>query len=498
MGFISIAFLIFLAVAVLVYYLVPQKVQWVWLLIVSLSFYLTFDVRYIAFLLFSIFTTWGGALAVHVLQGKKKKWAAGTVLFLVVLANIGLLAFLKYCNFAFSLLGRAAALVGVDLTLEPLKLLLPIGISFYSLQAVGYCIDIYRGAAMPEKNPAKFALFMSFFPQILQGPIPRFHQLAPQLCASHRFRYEALRSGMQLMLWGFIQKLVIADRAAILVDYVYDHAQNYYGVALLVASLFYSLQIYADFSGCVDIARGAAEMFGIDLARNFNRPYFATSIPDFWRRWHMSLSSWLRDYVYIPLGGNRKGKVRKYINILVVFFVSGVWHGVGLHFIFWGLLHGVYQVAGGLWAGIRKAIDRRRQTPPRPVSPVRSRVYQALRVLFTFSLVNLASIFFRVPSLRMALDLVRRMLFHWQPWQLFDGTLYRLGLSRHGFWMVVVGALMMLIVSLLHRKIEIRKTISQFPLPLRWAIYLGGLFIIILFGVYGFGYNAESFIYQTF
>jgi len=259
---------------------------------------------------------------------------------------------------------------------------------------------LYVTAAGIRKNPAKFTLFMAFFPQILQGPIPRFGQLAPQLYAPHRFRYETFCSGMQLMLWGYIQKMVIADRAAVLVDYVYGNAEQFYGITLLTASLFYSLQIYADFSGCVDIERGTAEMFGIDLAKNFERPYFATSIQDFWRRWHISLSSWLRDYVYIPLGGNRKGLARKYVNILIVFFVSGLWHGVGLHFLFWGLLHGAYQVAGALWQRIRTAFAARRKKPAQVLSPARLCVRRAWKIFFTFNLVNLAWIFFRVPSLR--------------------------------------------------------------------------------------------------
>lgn len=498
MGFISLSFLAFLGVAVLIYYLLPSKIQWVWLLIVSLLFYLTFDLRYIAFLLLSIATTWGGALAVYRLREKQKSGAAKAILALTLLVNIGLLAFLKFGNYSLSLLGRIAALAGVSLTFEPLSLLMPIGISFYTLQAAGYIIDVYRRREIPEKNPAKFTLFMAFFPQILQGPIPRFGQLAPQLYAPHRFRYETFCSGMQLMLWGYIQKMVIADRAAVLVDYVYGNAEQFYGITLLTASLFYSLQIYADFSGCVDIARGAAEMFGIDLAKNFERPYFATSIQDFWRRWHISLSSWLRDYVYIPLGGNRKGLARKYVNILIVFFVSGLWHGVGLHFLFWGLLHGAYQVAGALWQRIRTAFAARRKKPAQVLSPVRLSARRAWKIFFTFNLVNLAWIFFRVPSLRQGFTIVERIFTHWQPWQLFDGTLYQLGLSRHGFWMVVCGALLMLAVSLLHRKIEIRKTIAQFSLPLRWAIYISGLLIILLFGVYGLGYNAQSFIYQTF
>lgn len=498
MGFISLSFLAFLGVAVLIYYLLPSKIQWVWLLIVSLLFYLTFDLRYIAFLLLSIATTWGGALAVYRLREKQKSGAAKAILALTLLVNIGLLAFLKFGNYSLSLLGRIAALAGVSLTFEPLSLLMPIGISFYTLQAAGYIIDVYRRREIPEKNPAKFTLFMAFFPQILQGPIPRFGQLAPQLYAPHRFRYETFCSGMQLMLWGYIQKMVIADRAAVLVDYVYGNAEQFYGITLLTASLFYSLQIYADFSGCVDIARGAAEMFGIDLAKNFERPYFATSIQDFWRRWHISLSSWLRDYVYIPLGGNRKGLARKYVNILIVFFVSGLWHGVGLHFLFWGLLHGAYQVAGALWQRIRTAFAARRKKPAQVLSPARLCVRRAWKIFFTFNLVNLAWIFFRVPSLRQGFTIVERIFTHWQPWQLFDGTLYQLGLSRHGFWMVVCGALLMLAVSLLHRKIEIRKTIAQFPLPLRWAVFMGGLLIILLFGVYGLGYNAENFIYQTF
>ena len=268
-------------------------------------------------------------------------------------------------------------------------------------------------------------------------------------------------------------------------------------MTLLIASLCYALQIYTDFSGCVDIARGAAQAFGIDLPHNFNQPYLATSIQDFWRRWHMSLSSWLRDYVYIPLGGNRKGVARKYVNIMIVFFVSGLWHGVGLHYIVWGLMHGAYQVAGALLRRPRAWVTARLGMGP-DSSPQNQRFHRFLQGLITFGLVNLAWIFFRADTLTVALRFVWRMIKTFNPWVLVDGSLLALGLDGYDLAVLLLGVAALFAVALLQRRFNLRERLTVQPLPVRWGVYLGGILIVVLMGIYGVGYDASAFIYGAF
>lgn len=493
MSFISLSFIGFLILTGIVYYLLPDKVQWCWLLLISLFFYACYDIRMMLFLLFSVATTFYGAKRL-VPEKEAAAYHGGRKLVLaaILFINIGLLLFLKYYGFAGGLATLFFQRIGQPFALPNLRLLVPVGISFYTLQAVGYCIDIYRGKAEPEKSLAKYALFVSFFPQILQGPIGRFDQLAPQLFSGRRFRYETVAFGTQLMLWGCFKKMVIADRASIFVNAVYMDVANYAGFQVFVASLLYTLQIYTDFSGCVDIVRGAAQIFGIELAENFHHPYFACSIPDFWRRWHMSFSSWLRDYLYIPLGGNRKGKARKYINVVLVFLASGVWHGVGIHYIVWGLLHGVYQVIGGITETLRKKLLRFGGAEPASLG------HRFFQWLLTFSLVNFAWIFFRAPSLRDALKILGRMAAQWNPWVLFDGSLYGLGLDQRDFHLLLVCTAVLIIVSLIQEKIRLREAVARQPLVFRWCVYFAGIFAVILFGIYGPGYDASQFIYGQF
>ncbi|KAA3386905.1 MBOAT family protein, partial [Akkermansia muciniphila] len=437
MNFISVAFILFLFCSVLIYYVLPAKAQWGWLLGCSIFFYLCYDVRYIFFLLFSCTTTFFAGKAIRKVSTKQKKIA---ILISTLIINLGLLLFIKYANYSLGLFSILAQKIGITLTFPYLNLLVPIGISFYTLQAVGYCIDVYRGTE-PAQNFLKYFLFMIYFPQILQGPIPRFQALSSQLFETHRFNYRSIKFGLQLMMWGFFKKLVIADRAAILVNQVFDNVSGYAGFTLFFASLLYTLQIYTDFSGCVDIVRGASELFQIKLAQNFDQPYLATSIPEFWRRWHMSLSSWFRDYIYIPLGGNRKGLTRKCINVLIVFFVSGIWHGVGTHYIVWGFLHGVYQVIGMLWDKIKKGSFLHTIRPP-----------TGIKILFTFNLVNFAWIFFRANTLSEAFLFLKNMFSIFNIWVVFDGSLLSLGLDRYDFYVLLLGIAVLIFIAFLQRK----------------------------------------------
>ena len=385
-----------------------------WLLLVSLSFYVIASPQYIFYLLFSAATTFYGARWLQKI-GKKSRKRKG-ILLGVIFFNIGLLAFLKFGGAVWEWIQSFRP--GEESPF--MQFILPLGISFYTLQVVGYCIDIYRGKYPAETNFAKYLLFVSFFPQIVQGPIARYDQLGTQFSQRSPFDYTQVKYGVQLMLWGFFKKMVIADRAALLVNQVFSNYRDYAGFPLVIAGIFYSIQIYTDFSGCVDIARGAAQIFGIKLSHNFDHPYFALSVQDFWRRWHISLSTWLRDYIYIPLGGNRRGRGRKYLNILATFLVSGLWHGVGWQYVVWGLLHGLYQVIGSLLQPVRDWLVRAFSVNRDSFS------HKFFKGLVTFHLVSFAWIFFRSPSLTDAVLYIKYMFSRFNPWVFFDNSLYSL------------------------------------------------------------------------
>lgn len=331
MNIISLGFLAFVLLTAAVYYLLPLKLRPFWLLAASLFFYIYADIRYLLFLLASILSCYAGARAIQGRTGRKK-----FVLLLVLLFNLGLLACVKFLPYSLNLLGLV---LGRELP-QP-RLLVPLGISFYTLQALSYLIDVYRGEIRCERRLWSFALYMSFFPIIMQGPICRYSQLSPQLSSPHRLDYRQLKFGAQLMLWGFFKKLVIADRAGLLVNQVFDNYEAYAGLSVFLAMCLYTFQLYADFSGCVDISRGVSGMLGISLPDNFRRPLFSQSIQEFWRRWHISLSSWFRDYVYIPLGGSRCSKAKLARNLMIVWMLTGIWHGAGWTFLLWGLYYGL-------------------------------------------------------------------------------------------------------------------------------------------------------------
>lgn len=466
---VSVAFLLFVTGAFMAYFLTPFRFRSWALLLASLFFYALFGWKAIVFICASALSIYLGALALE------RRRFRGLTVALVIGVNIGLLALVKY---------------GSRLLVEH-SFVLPLGISFYTLQAVSYCVDVYRGVIPAERNPAKILLYLVFFPTIMQGPISRYGQLAAQLWTPHRLDLERTHSGLALALWGFFKKTVIADRAAFLSDNVFASGSSIEGFAAVLGVLCYSIQIYADFSGCVDICRGISETLGIDLIQNFKHPYFSVSIKDFWRRWHISLSSWLKDYVYIPLGGNRHGAIRKYLNVVIVFAVSGVWHGVGLNFLIWGLLHGLYQVFDGLTAGIRaKVLDRCH------VSRDTFSFVLGQRVM-TFVLVTFAWIFFRAATFADACSVIRR-LFVFNPWTWTDGSYLKHGLDAKDVDVLCISVCALLVVSMLQERGSVREMLRRQTLWFRWTVYLLGLFGTLVFGVYGPGYNAAKFIYMQF
>ena len=295
------------------------------------------------------------------------------------------------------------------------------------------------------------------------------------------------------MIWGYIKKLVIADRIGIFVDAVYSNVYIQEATVLFLAGIMYSIQIYMDFSGCADIALGMSEIFGLHLTQNFQQPYLSASVNEFWRRWHMSLSSWFRDYIYIPLGGNRRGNIRRWFNLAVVFIVSGLWHGVGVNFAVWGLIHALYQMTGVVLKPVREKIFQLfRFSKER-------KVFHYMQVCVTFFLINEAWVFFRITNIKQALYIIKESVFNASPWNFTDGSLLQFGIDAHQWHIVLIFIVAAIIVDILHeKKVCLRETISKQHIIVRWGLYLGAIFSIVLWGVYGIGYDAKDFIYMNF
>ena len=375
---------------------------------------------------------------------------------------------------------------------DPWELILPVGISFYTFQALGYVIDVYRGKIRAEKNAVKFFLFVSFFPLLLSGPIERADSLIPQFEKKHSFNPDRVLRGFLLMLWGFFLKMVVSDRLSVYVNAVFDEYKKYNGVYVILAIIFFSLQIYCDFSGYSNMARGCGEIMGFDIMQNFRQSYLAVSVADFWRRWHISLTSWFRDYIYIPLGGNRKGTFRKYINILVVFAISGLWHGASWNFVFWGVINGVFQVVGSILMPVRDHLTEKFRVNRKSFG------HRCLKTIATFIPVAFAWTFFKAPSFMTGLRIIREG-FRYNPWVLFDKSLYRLGLNETEFSIMIAGLLVLLAADIINENgVVIRDFVRKQELWFRWLFYILAIVTVIIFGVYGPGYNAADFIYFKF
>ena len=483
MSILSVNFLFFLLLLTIIYYIVPDKVKPFVILSGNIYFYLQFDLRYSLFLLFSILTVFFGAIFIeHAKTQKIRK----TILGVILSVNISLLFFVKFVPY---ILTKAQIFFTYDPSGIIDNIIVPVGIAFYTLQLSGYLIDVYRSKYPAERNFLKFSAFSTFFPLMLQGPISRYDQLSEQVYNKSKRKdiYRNYTYGAQLMLWGFFKKLIIADRVALLVNEVFNNFTTYSGFIVIIAVLFYTIQIYTDFSGCVDICRGAAKLFGIDVIENFNQPYFSKSIQDFWRRWHIALSSWFRDYLYIPLGGNRKGIVRKYINILIVFFVSGLWHGVGIHYIVWGIMQGVFQITGALTLPFKEKLSAKMKID-------RSKGFALLlQYLATFVLINLSWLMFRANGIKAAIKMFGS-IFTFAPI-----TAPLPALTVPDLIIIGIALILMFVVSYFKEKgYCIRDTIAKAYLPVRWLIFLSGFAVILIFGIYGPGYSDASFIYMNF
>ncbi len=498
MLFNSLQFLIFLPIVIMAYYLIPGRGKQLWLLAASYYFYMCWNAVYALLMLLSTVITYLCGLGLDMLNRQdmvfaRKQRLRRVLLWISLGINLSILFFFKYFYFAIDSLNSILVHIGFQLNRPSFDVLLPVGISFYTFQALGYTIDVYRNEIYAEKNLFRYALFVSFFPQLVAGPIERSKNLLKQLAVPKKFSYDNLREGFLLMLWGFFLKIVIADRLAFFVDTVYSaDYYNFGGIIVMIATIFFAIQIYCDFGGYSSIAMGAAKMLGIDLMENFNTPYLSMSTSEFWRRWHISLSSWFRDYVYIPLGGNRKGKLRKYLNLMITFGASGLWHGANWTFVVWGLLNGFYQIIGSLLMPLRNrfVLLFRLNTS--------SEGHKALKILITFTLITISWVFFRASSLSMALDMLRSCIYI-RPWTFFDGSLYTLGLDKANFTLALFCIAVLVFSDIAkYRGICIRNVIIRQDAWCRALVIAVSVSFILLFGIWGSAYDAASFIYFQF
>lgn len=537
MSLFSLTFIVFLLALLVIYFCIPKRMQWICLLVASYIFYAWAGPVYLAYLLFATLCTFlvgrwlqnlndrharearelqdgthprggGSKKELKALYTKKKRRA----LALGLVANFAVLAVVKYADFAIGNLNALFSLVGVDASIGFLNIALPLGISFYTFQSSGYLIDLYRGKIQADRNVFRYALFVSYFPQIIQGPIGRYHELAHQLFEPHSFDYTRIKFGAQRMLWGFFKKMVIADRIVVVVNEVFNNyaEQGYGGIIIFLAVLLYSIQIYADFSAGMDIVCGVSQMLGIELAENFRRPFMAKSVAEFWQRWHITMGAWMRDYLFYPLAlskpfNNMSKKLRKRggqyaakviptcLASFIVFVLIGVWHGASWKYVVYGLYQAVFVSTATLFEPFYAKCRAFFHIKPERFS---FRCFQTLRTIF---LITIGRYLSRAVSFMTAARMFKATVTVWNPWVLFDGTLYELGLDMKNFqFMILMIALLFLVGFLQEKGYHLRETIARQGIVFRWAIYLAAIFGIIIFGMYGPGFEAANFIYQGF
>ena len=497
MTYTSFSFFLFLLVTAAVYFLIPLRYRWIVLLTASLGLYGFIALPALPILILEAMISFAGGFVLDRSRSAEKGQGAGKRVFFAVLLSV-----IIYL-----------AVVKLVLYLRPgTSMLVPVGLSYFSFSNISYLLDVYWKRNEAERNPAKYLLFVSFFPHILQGPIPRYGKLMPQLLEGHPFVYKRVTFGLQLMLYGLFQKLVLADRLAIYVDAVFADYENQYGFVMLAAIFFYAIQIYMDFAGCVNISRGVAELFGIELEENFQQPYFATSVEEYWRRWHITLGAFFRDYVGMPVStskvvkkwsrtmrekhGRDAGRLTVTLTALAaVWPCTGFWHGTGLSYLLWALWQGgiiaLSQIFKKQLNGMTEALHLTDRSVP----------FHLFRILRTFVLAGIIPrVVTRAPSVRAAFVIMKHCVSNTGMAQFhLGGGLEQFGWSRIHLEIALIAMLVQLIVSILkERGVSVRQGVASFVLPLRWLIYLALLFAVVLFGIYGPGYDARAFVYMDF
>lgn len=489
MLFNSIDFAIFFPLVFILYWCVSKNLTLrnILILVASYLFYSWWDWRFLSLIVVSSLVDF---IVGQSLERTKDKNKRKGLLMVSLIVNLGFLFYFKYTNFFIETFVDAFTLFGKELEISTLHIILPVGISFYTFQTLSYTIDIYRGSIKPTKNGLAFFSFVAFFPQLVAGPIERASHLLPQFFKTYKFNYNQVKSGLLLIAFGLFKKMVIADRAAVVVNQVYNNPTEYSGVETLLATVLFAFQIYCDFSGYSDIAIGTTRTLGFDLTKNFNSPYFSKSITEFWHRWHISLSTWFRDYVYIPLGGSRNGKYKTYANLFIVFVVSGLWHGAAITFLIWGAIHGLIIVLEKATAGFRAPICEKLGINQKKISG------KIIYIITTFIIVCFAWIFFRANSFNDAVLLIGGILKN-NYIILFTEDLYKIGLERNELIILGLSIVSLLVFEIMNKKQKISKVLQEQPIVFRWSVYLVIGFVILIFGVYG-NNDTSEFIYFQF
>jgi len=540
LSYTSFGFLIFVLITTCVYFLFPvKKYQWTVLLAASYIFYLFAGYRYAAFLLITTLSTYGAAMAVdaiakkakQVLKEHKTEWDKDqkkayknkikakkrAIMLTSVILNLGILFVLKYYNFLAGSINDMLGGWGIAFSAPMMKLMLPLGISFYTFQSVGYLVDVYNEKIQAEKNPAKFALFVSYFPQIIQGPISFYDQLASQLYEPHRLEFTRFKHGCELILWGLFKKMVIADRAIVFINAVVDQYTAYNGTMVTMAVLMYALQLYADFSGGIDISRGVSQILGIELTQNFRRPYFATTINDYWRRWHISLGAWMKEYVFYPLALSRGftnvskkisaskfGKTRTGAHVakvlptsfasLVVFLLVGIWHGANWKFVAFGLWNGVIIMLSTLLEPAFEAVNVKLKINTKALW---FRVFQMFR---TFLIVCIGYVFDIAKDFAHAMGLFWSMLTRQNPIGYIKSPYLDEFMLDH-YVLIGLCTLFLFVISCIqerHSDTSLRVMLDRKPFILRYCMLFVGILMLMIFGIYGPDVNVADFVYMQF
>jgi alginate O-acetyltransferase complex protein AlgI len=492
----SFAFFLFFPIVTLLYFWLPHRLRWGLLLVASCAFYMFFIPKYILILAFTIVVDYAAGLLIERAEGRARRmWLVASIV-----ANVGVLAFFKYFNFLNDNLSALARFVGWNYPIEYLAIILPIGLSFHTFQAMSYTIEVYKGRAPAERHFGIYALYVMFYPQLVAGPIERPQALLPQFREVHDFDYQRVTSGLKLMAWGLFRKTVVADRLAWVVNVVYNDPAGHAGPVLAVATIFFAFQILNDFGGYSDIAIGSARVMGFQLRRNFDAPYQSESTAEFWRRWHMSLSSWFRDYVFRPIkvalesrtGADAAASVHRFspyaVAVAVTFLLSGLWHGANWTFVVWGALNGLYLIVGGLTRPLREALVARTLLRNRPA------LVPVVRRLATFGLITFAWIFFRARSLDDAAVICEGLVTGWgallTPAAAAD-MFRRVGLTVAAIG--VAGAMAVEVVEALKHRVDFPRLVNTQPWWARWGLYYAAMACLYFLSV-----NEGDFIYFQF
>lgn len=506
-NFISIYFLIFISITLLFYFLCPIKYRWLVLLISSIFFYSFSGIDSLIFVIYAAIVTYITACTIedyynHQNANKKKArvyliLGITFILFMLLYAKIGALCADAVANiFSLKSIG--------------FREIIPLGISYYSFSIIGYLLDVYWKKERAEHNFFKFFLYMIYFPHIIQGPIPRYKRLAPQLIEGHKFNYKNLCFGLQRMAWGYFKKMVIADRFALLTSEVFDNYLSYEGLIFVIAALCAAIELYCDFSGCMDIVLGFSEIMSIHLDENFRRPFYSKSASEFWHRWHITLGTWFRDYVYMPLVsskflaklcqsikkkfGNRFARnMMSVIPLAVVWLLTGLWHGSGSNYIVWGCYWGIIIIISTAFAPEFKKLTNYLNID------TKSNGYHTFQIIRTGLLYIISRLLTAPADLSITKEIIHRIFMKFNVWILFDETLYEIGLDRKDFWVGIIAVLILWKISSMQEKgIKVREKISSYPLILRWCIYYSVILSIIIFGIYGSGQAGNTFIYMKY